>query len=311
MTQVPSQQTAVPRFWEHRTIVGVGEIERIWVGIDHAEGVAVGDDGTVWSGGEEGQVYCGRTDGAPQIVARLHGRTLGFAVDGDGAAYCAAPDGPGLYRITPGGDVAELSRGSVDRPAVYPNHPAFLPNGALLWTDSGNWGADDGCIFVTRSDRGTAIADRLACRFPNGIAVSPDGNTLAVVESTLPGVSTLSIDGETLHDYRVLLELPGTVPDGVAFDADGGLLVSCWAPDAILILRPGGELETLAYDPLRFVLDQPTNVAFLPDSRKVIVANFGERFLSVVEHDRFGAPPRRPTGWGSARGQRPSGTDRA
>jgi gluconolactonase len=294
--RLPStREHRTPRLAEHDSLVDIGSVEQIWAGIDHAEGLAVAADGTIWCGGEEGQVYRGQVEGSPQNVATLRGRTLGFAVDGDGNAYCADPDGPGLYRITPGGEVAEVSNGSVDRPAIYPNHPAFLPSGEILWTDSGNWGADNGCLFMTSPGGSTKIADRSACRFPNGLAVSPDRRTLAVVESALPGVASLSIDGTTLHGYRVLVELPDTVPDGVAFDADGGLLISCWAPDAILVLRAGGELETVAYDPLRFAFDQPTNIAFLPDSRKVVVANFGERFLSVFEHDCLGAPVPRPT----------------
>jgi gluconolactonase len=283
-----------PRLAAHESLVDAGSIQQIWLGIDHAEGLAVAADGTIWCGGEEGQVYRGHLDGSPQHVATLRGRTLGFAVDGDGNAYCADPDGPGLYRITPAGEVAEISSGSSDRSAVYPNHPAFLSSGEILWTDSGTWGADDGCTFMTSPDGATTVVDRSACRFPNGLAVSPDGRTLAVVESRLPGVAVLSIEGTTLGGYRVLIELPDTVPDGVAFDADGGLLISCWAPDAVLVLRPSGDVETLVYDPLRFVLDQPTNLAFFPDTRKVVVANFGERFLSVFEHDRVGAPVPRP-----------------
>ena len=172
-------------------------------------------------------MYRGRLDGDPQHVATLRGRTLGFAVDGDGNAYCADPDGPGLYRITPAGEVAEISSGSSDRSAVYPNHPALLATGEILWTDSRDVGAPRRLHLHDGPDGSTAVVDRTACRFPNGLAVSPDGKTLAVVETQgLPGVAALAIDGTTLSGYRVLVELPDTVPDGVAFDVDGGLLIS-------------------------------------------------------------------------------------
>src|ERR1700730_15950197 len=95
-----------PRLAQFESLVETGSVQQIWVGIDHAEGLAVGADGTIWCGGEEGQGDRGRVDGNPEQVATLRGRTLGFAVDGDGNAYCADPDGPGLYRITPGGDVS-------------------------------------------------------------------------------------------------------------------------------------------------------------------------------------------------------------
>ena len=130
-----------PRIATHEGLVATASIQQIWLGVDHAEGLAVAADGTIWCGGEEGQVYRGRLDGDPQHVATLRGRTLGFAVDGDGNAYCADPDGPGLYRITPAGEVAEISSGSSDRSAVYPNHPALLATGEILWDGFGDAGA--------------------------------------------------------------------------------------------------------------------------------------------------------------------------
>jgi gluconolactonase len=203
--------------------------------------------------------------------------------------------GPGLYRITPAGEVALVSSGAPCQPARVPNHPAFLPDGTLVWTESGEWGADDGCLFATTAKGTTIVADRSACRFPNGLALSPDGTVLAVVESTLPGVSVLSVGADsTLGERRVLVELPGTVPDGVAYEAAGGLLIACWMPDAILRLTPAGEVETLAHDPLRFSLNSPTNVAFVPGERRVVAANIGERFLSVLPAPEHGAQPSRP-----------------
>jgi gluconolactonase len=277
-------------------LVPVSRVELAWSGIDHAEGLAVDTDGTVWAGGEEGQVYCGRLEEEPREVARLPGRTLGFAVDGDGNAYCATIAEPGLFRITPDGDVALLSTGAPDRPAVEPNYPAFLPGGLLLFSDSGAWGADDGCIYVVSPGGESRVADTSASRFPNGLAVLDEGRILAVVESTLPGISILSVaeDG-SLADRRVLVEMPGTIPDGLALDARGRLLISCWAPDAVFVLEPDGALRLLVHDPYRFVLNEPTNIAFLPGTSRLVAANYGERFLSVFDHDTEGAPPPRPS----------------
>jgi gluconolactonase len=276
-------------------LVPVSRVELAWSGIDHAEGLAVDADAIVWAGGEEGQVYRGRLEDEPHEVARLPGRTLGFAVDADGNAYCATIAEAGLFRITPEGDVARISAGAPDRPAAEPNYPAFLPQGLLLFSDSGAWGADDGCIFVVTPDGEARVANTSASRFPNGLAVLDEGRTLAVVESTLPGVSLLSVrkDG-SLADRRVLVEMPGTIPDGLALDARGRLLISCWAPDAVFVLEPDGALRLLVHDPRRFVLHEPTNIAFLPGTSRLVAANYGERFLSVFEHDTDGVPPPRP-----------------
>jgi gluconolactonase len=239
----------------------------------------------VWCGGEDGQVYRGRLDGDPEIVGRTPGRTYGFALGSDGACYCADVAEPGVYRITETGDVERVSAGTADHATVLPNDLAFLPSGDLLYSDSGNWGGHDGCILALSPTGETSVSDSSCSAYPNGLAVSPDRTELAVVESTLPGVSVLSIgpDG-SLTDRRVLVEMPGTVPDGVLYDEAGRLLITCWAPDAIFRLQPGGDLTVVVHDPLRVVLNQPTNAAFLPGMNRLLVANIGDRYLSVFDY---------------------------
>jgi gluconolactonase len=272
-----------------QTRVPTSAVATIWHGVDHAEDVAVQPDGVVWCGGEDGQVYRGALDGEPDVVATLPGQVLGVCADGAGGVY-AAVMGPeaGIYGVSARGEVRLVSNGTADRPPQSPNYLVVLDSGVLLWTDSGEWGDDDGRIYAVEAGS-TTVADTSCCRFPNGLAVSPDGRTLAVVESRLPGVSELSIapDG-SLADRRVLVELPGAVPDGLAYDERGRLLISCYAPDAILVLEDG-EVDVLAHDPQRMFFSSPTNLTFVPGTRTLVVANLGDRFLSVLEHDAAGA----------------------
>jgi gluconolactonase len=198
---------------------------------------------------------------------------------------CADVTEPGVYRVTEAGDVERVSAGTADRAPVLPNDLAFLPSGELLYSDSGDWGGNNGCIYALAPTGETSVADSSCSAYPNGLAVSPDRTELAVVESTLPGVSVLSIDADgSLTDRRVLVEIPGTVPDGVLYDEAGRLLISCWAPDAIFRLEAGGELGVVVHDPLRVVLNQPTNAAFLPGTTRLVVANIGDRYLSVFDY---------------------------
>ena len=67
-----------------------------------------------------------------------------------------------------------VSAGTAERPALLPNDLAFLPSGELLFSDSGNWGANDGCIYALAPDDGTRVADTSCAAYPNGLAVSPD-----------------------------------------------------------------------------------------------------------------------------------------
>jgi sugar lactone lactonase YvrE len=87
-----------------------------------------------------------------------------------------------------------------------------------------------------------------------------------------------------LSDRRLLVELPGTVPDGLLYDDEGRLLISFWSPDAVLRVEADGELTTVVNDPLRVALNQPTNIAFVPGTNRLVAANIGDRYLSVFEY---------------------------
>jgi len=267
-------------------LIPAAAVEPVWFGlVDHVEDLAFDEHGMVWCGGEEGQVYRGRLDGEPEIVARTPGRTYGFALGPDGACYCADVADPGIYRIDSEGEVERVSAGTADRPALLPNDLAFLPSGELLFSDSGNWGGNDGCIYAVGPDGSTRVVDTTCAAYPNGLCVSPDGSGIAVVESTLPGVSVLSLGADgSLSGRRVLVELPATVPDGLLYDDEGRLLISFWSPDAVLRVEADGTLTTVVHDPLRVVLNQPTNIAFLPGTNRLVAANIGDRYLSVFEY---------------------------
>jgi sugar lactone lactonase YvrE len=171
----------------------------------------------------------------------------------------------------------------------------FLHDGRLLFTDSGTFGRRDGRIFEVSVDGITRVADTSCDGFPNGLALAPNGRTIAVVESEPPLISTLDVlaDG-TLGRRRVLAELPGRVPDGAAYDCRGNLLVSFWVPDEVVLVTPEGHVEDLIADRQRQYLISPTNLAFVPGSRDVVCANFGHQFLSRFRHAVRGGEVARP-----------------
>ena len=64
--------------------------------------------------------------------------------------------------------------------------------------------------------------------FANGMALAPGGKALYVTLSFLPGVERIAIAPDGSAGERSLVcTLPETVPDGLAFDAEGNLYVSC------------------------------------------------------------------------------------
>ena len=64
-------------------LIGLDELELIAQGIDHAEGICVTPDGTVWVSGEKGQIYR-LAPTARHGGATTGGWTLGLAADGEG-----------------------------------------------------------------------------------------------------------------------------------------------------------------------------------------------------------------------------------
>jgi gluconolactonase len=255
----------------------LAELEQIASGIDHAEGICVAPDGTVYLSGEKGQIYRLEADDSAVEVATTGGWTLGLASDADGRIYACDPERHAVLRWTPGsGEPVLWSAGAPDAPFRTPNWGAFAPDGSFYVSDSGAWKGRDGNVQVVRAGR-TSVWTAESVDFPNGLAVTPDGREIWVLESTPGRLVAFDIrrDGSA-GPRRVLTELPGTVPDGIAFATDGSIVIPCYRPDVVYRWRADLGLEILAEDPEGTVVAAPTNCAFTgPDLATIIVPNIG------------------------------------
>jgi sugar lactone lactonase YvrE len=75
---------------------------------------------------------------------------------------------------------------------------------------------------------------------------------------------------------RVVADLTGNVPDGIAFATDGSVVISCYRPDIVYRWSAAGGLEVLGTDPEGTVLAAPTNCAFTgPGLDSICVPNLG------------------------------------
>jgi gluconolactonase len=177
----------------------------------------------------------------------------------------------------------------------FPNFPAFAPDGTLYLSDSGRWGRANGRVFRLSADGDLDVFSEELTDFPNGCAVTADGRYLWMVESHSPTVNRFDLGTGELEQVT---RLEGTVPDGVAFTAEGGVVVSCYRPDRIVHIDASGTVEIVAEDPQGTLLGAPTNVAFAgPDLDRLICANLGRWHLSVVETRLRGVPLHYPTTW--------------
>lgn len=278
--------------------VALDRLEMFAAGLDHAEGIAVAPDGTIFVGGEGGQIYrIGQDDEIEQIYS-TGGFILGLAMDGEGRIYAIDNVHKTVWRIDPSGGEAEpFTVGTTERPLNVPNWGCFDQHGNYYLSDSGDWGEANGFMWIVRPGGETAVWTEATKDFPNGCAVAPDGSRLYYVESIPGRICEIEIlaDGSA-GQRRVLCELGLAVPDGVAVASDGALIVACYRPDVIYRWYEKTGLEILAGDPQGVTLAAPTNVAFTgPDLGMMIVPNLGRWHLTRGHLGVFGSPLFYPT----------------
>jgi gluconolactonase len=252
--------------------------------LDHPEGVAVHRDGSVWCGGERGQIY--RVDpegGAFEEVASTGGFSLGMAFDrDDDLVVCDLKHAAVMKVDTRTGRVERLSAGAADRSMSIPNYPAFDREGRLYVSDSHRFGTPGPGVFRVDPDGTTTLWYDLDVVFANGLALAPDGSSLYVVETFANDVFRIPIDEDgSAGEREEVASLPGAWPDGLAFDVEGNLYVGCYEPSQVLRIDPGGTVEVLFREWSAHLLAHPTNLAFRGST--MFTANLGRWHLTRLE----------------------------
>lgn len=247
------------------------------------EDTTVGPDGVLYTGTQDGFVVRVFPDGRVEKWVDTGGRPLGMVFDGQGNLI-VADAWKGLLSIAPDKTITVLVTEEGGTPFRFTDDVDIGPDGSIYFTDaSSKFHQPDYRLdllemrpngrFLRYSPR-TGKAELLLgnLHFPNGVAVSPDGDFVLINETWKYRILRYWLRGPRAGRAEVFADnLPG-FPDNLAVDRDGRFWV------AFPTLR-NAQVDALHPNPWLKDL-----VAKLPDSLKPKPQEYG----LVVAFDRNG-----------------------
>lgn len=260
------------------------------VRLKHPEGLAVANDGAIWCGGDGGEIYRIAPDASGiELIASTEGFTAGMAFDSLGRLYTCDLAHQAVFRLDP--ETRQLKRFSTGGAMRIPNYPVVDTTRSCLYvSDSHAFGTPGPGIWRLDLERGEGeLWYERPLNFANGMALSPDRQSLYVVETFARRVSRIPIrtDGGA-GEAEVFVDGIERLPDGLAFDTEGNLYISCYEPSRVFRASPDGRLELLFDDPDAHMLCHPTNCAFR--GTDLMTANLGRWHITRIEVGIAGAP---------------------
>ncbi|MDQ4126815.1 MAG: SMP-30/gluconolactonase/LRE family protein [Actinomycetota bacterium] len=279
------------------TVLGISAARVFYDGLlteprlDHPEGLAVHRDGSIWCGGEGGQVYRIEPDGSSmEQIASSGGFSQGMAFDAEDNLYLCDLKHAAVMRLdTKSGVLEKFAGGTGARGIKISNHPAFDAEGRLYVSDSHAFKEPGPGIFRFGPDGKGELWYDEPIDFANGLALSADGGYLYVAETFGRAVFRVAIEDDGSAGIREeVVSLPGVLPDGLAFDTAGNLYVACYEPSQVLRVAPDGRVARLIGDEEAHLFCHPTNLAFRGST--LFTTNLGRWHITAVDTTAEGLP---------------------
>lgn len=221
----------------------LASIERVGAGTGIGpEDVAVDGRGRIYGGMADGRIVRLSGDGQEaEDFSDTVGRPLGLDFDTSGNLIVADAY-QGLLSIAPDGTIRRLARGQGGRAFRLTDDVDVAADGTIYFTDaSDRFYLDDYVLdllehqpngrllsYDPRTDSVTAVLDRLY--FANGVAVSPQGDFVLVVETGRYRVMRHWLKGPRRGESEIFIDnLPG-FPDGISSDGRGTYWLALVSP---------------------------------------------------------------------------------
>jgi len=260
-------------------------------GLDHPECCAFDHEGSLWAGGEAGQIYRIDRKGQVEEVARVGGFCAGIAFSPDQVLYVCNP-ALGIVRVERNGQHVVFAEACAGHRIREANFPVFDRSGHLYATDSGEWKGTVGRLMRFEPD-GTGIDVASGYGYANGLALPLDEKAIFMVESDSDSVYRIELldEGTRSGSIEVYAKNIGHLPDGLCLDAEGNLLATSYGSNEILSVDRQGKVSLVAHDPIGVMLGNPTNVTFGGDNYdEIYVANLGRWAITRARLGRKGMP---------------------
>jgi gluconolactonase len=291
------------------------EIREIASGLEFPEGPVALEDGSVLVVEmAAGRITRVRRDGTKQLIATPGGGPNGLAIGPDGALYVCNNGGSFEFHrrrglLLPGHappthragriERVALSTGSVEtlyehcdgRLLIAPNDLVFDTSGGFWFTDHGATRVEQrshGALYYARADGSAVVCVLRELLSPNGVGLSPDGNTVYYAETVTARLWGLPLAGPgragKIKSFAPA-EFVGAYPGFAMFDslgvqADGGVCVATLLEGGISTFRPG--TRQMDYLPI----DDPlvTNICWGgTDMRMAYVTSSGTGRLLAID----------------------------
>lgn len=200
------------------------------------------------------------------------GRGNGATLGPDNALYVADVGARRIVRIgladdpSPGAVTTVADTNHVGAPLRGPNDLIFAPDGSIYFTDP-EGSSDDPIGAVYKVHSTTRHVSRIAngLRYPNGLVLSQDGETLYVAQSPLGCIEAINLASGVLRPFAAVGGTGG--PDGLRLGADGYIYAAIFGGGVVAKVSPQGEVVAR----LPVGGQNPTNLCFAQNGRGLYV----------------------------------------